>query len=197
MARVVEFRKLGWSDRAAICLAVEKTGNIIAAAGLIMSISFAGLLIPQTVVLNQYGFILFIGVAIDTFIIRTLVVPAVFVLLDQSLQALILVMMCQGISPPTAALPDTNDASSPALPISDAVDTTASKSSRWDSKVIATNINWWPTLMPTVMLSRPEEDEALLLGYSDPTDYLKAKQSSAATPIPGVEPHVLEIQTTY
>ena len=67
MARVVEFRKLGWSDRAAICLAVEKTGNIITAAGLIMSISFAGLLIPQTVVLNQYGFILFIGVAIDTF----------------------------------------------------------------------------------------------------------------------------------
>ena len=33
---------MGWSNRAAVCLAVEKTGNIITAAGLIMSISFAG-----------------------------------------------------------------------------------------------------------------------------------------------------------
>ena len=194
MTRVVEYRKLGWSDRAAICLAVEKTGNIITAAGLIMSISFAGLLIPQTVVLNQYGFILFIGVAIDTFIIRTLVVPAVFVLLDQSLHAMIMVMLCQGVSPPTAALPDT-EASSPALPVSDMVDT---KTSRWDPKTIASNVNWWPTLMPTTVLSRLEEEEALLLGYSDPADYLKAKQLSADTSsIPGVEPHVVDIQTTY
>jgi uncharacterized membrane protein YdfJ with MMPL/SSD domain len=36
MSRVVEFRRLGWSDRAAVCLAVEKTGTIITAAGLIM-----------------------------------------------------------------------------------------------------------------------------------------------------------------
>ena len=33
---------MGWSNRAAVCLAVEKTGNVITAAGLIMSISFAG-----------------------------------------------------------------------------------------------------------------------------------------------------------
>ena len=169
MARVVEFRKLGWSDRAAICLAVEKTGNIITAAGLIMSISFAGLLIPQTVVLNQCGFILFIGVAIDTFIIRTLVVPAVFVLLDKSLQALIMVMMCQGISPPTAALPDADaEASSPTLPVIDTV--SDAKSSRWDPKTIASNVNWWPTLMPAKVLSDQEEDEALLLGFSNPAD---------------------------
>jgi hypothetical protein len=34
---------MGWSDRASVCLAVEKTGNVISAAGLIMSISFAGM----------------------------------------------------------------------------------------------------------------------------------------------------------
>ena len=53
MSRVVEFRRMGWSDPAAICLAIEKTGGIITAAGLIMSISFAGLLLPKSIVLNQ------------------------------------------------------------------------------------------------------------------------------------------------
>ncbi len=42
-----------------------------------MSVSFAGLLIPKTVVLNQYGFSLFMGVAFDTFLVRTFLVPAV------------------------------------------------------------------------------------------------------------------------
>jgi uncharacterized membrane protein YdfJ with MMPL/SSD domain len=41
--QVLEFRQMGWSDRASVCLAVEKTGNVISAAGLIMSISFAGM----------------------------------------------------------------------------------------------------------------------------------------------------------
>ena len=82
MTRVMEFRQLGWSDRAAVCLAIEMSAGIITAAGTIMSISFAGLLIPNTVVLNQYGFALFMGVAIDTFLVRIFVVPAVFALLD-------------------------------------------------------------------------------------------------------------------
>lgn len=77
MSRVVEFRRAGWSDRAAVCLAVEKTGGIITAAGLIMAVSFCGLLAPQIVVLNQYGFALFIGVVVDTFVMRPVVVPAV------------------------------------------------------------------------------------------------------------------------
>ncbi len=70
MSRVVEFRKQGWSDRAAMCLAIEKTGSIITSAGLIMCVSFAGLLLTNTLVLQQYGFSLFIGVFIDTFIVR-------------------------------------------------------------------------------------------------------------------------------
>jgi uncharacterized membrane protein YdfJ with MMPL/SSD domain len=77
MSRVVEYRLMGWSDRAAVCLAIEKTGSIITAAGIIMSVSFCGLLLPDTIVLNQYGFSLFIGVAIDTFFVRTFLVPAV------------------------------------------------------------------------------------------------------------------------
>lgn len=77
IVRFIEFRRLGWSDRAAICLAIEKTGGIITTAGLIMMVSFAGLLIPKTIVLNQYGFSLFIGVTIDTFIMRPIISPAI------------------------------------------------------------------------------------------------------------------------
>lgn len=81
LSRVREFRLLGWSDRASVCLAVDATGGVITAAGLIMCVSFCGLLIPKTVVLNQYGFTLFIGVAFDTFVIRPVIVPAIIAIL--------------------------------------------------------------------------------------------------------------------
>ena len=64
MSRVADFRARGWSDRAAMCLAVEKTGGIITTAGLIMIVSFVGMLIPQTIVLNQYGFALLVGLVL-------------------------------------------------------------------------------------------------------------------------------------
>ena len=41
-----------------------------------MAVSFAGLFVPRTTVLNQYGFVLFIGVVVDTFLVRPVLVPA-------------------------------------------------------------------------------------------------------------------------
>ena len=75
---------MGWSDRASVCLAIEKTADIITSAGVIMAISFAGLLIPKTTVLNQYGFSssISIGVVFDTFLIRTIVAPVIFAVVD-------------------------------------------------------------------------------------------------------------------
>ena len=55
---MAEFRQLGWSNRAAVCLAVEKTGNVITAAGLIMSISFAGEFITLIVYLRADSLLL-------------------------------------------------------------------------------------------------------------------------------------------
>ena len=74
---VCEFRELGWSDRAAASLAVGRTAGVITTAGVIMTISFGGLLVPKILVVNQYGFALFVGVLIDTFVIRPIVVPAI------------------------------------------------------------------------------------------------------------------------
>jgi predicted RND superfamily exporter protein len=47
LSRAVEYRQMGWSDRASICLAVERSSSVITAAGLIMSVSFASLLALQ------------------------------------------------------------------------------------------------------------------------------------------------------
>jgi len=76
-ARVYEYRVHGLSTREAIVRGVYNTGSIITAAGVIMSIAFCGLLFSQMTSLNQTGFILVVAVLVDTFIIRTLLVPAV------------------------------------------------------------------------------------------------------------------------
>jgi len=76
-SRVVEYRKAGFSDRASITKGVYKTGRIITAAGVIMSIAFGGLLFSKQMVLNQFGFMLCIAVLVDTFVVRTLMVPAI------------------------------------------------------------------------------------------------------------------------
>jgi len=67
-----------------MCLAIEKTATIITAAGTIMSISFAGMLILKVIVLNQYGFALFMGVVFDTFYVRIILVPAIIEVLGKS-----------------------------------------------------------------------------------------------------------------
>jgi len=76
-SRVVEYRKLGYNDRAAIVKGLYRTGGIITAAGVIMFIAFAGLMLSEEMVLNQYGFMLSFAVLADTFVVRTLVVPAI------------------------------------------------------------------------------------------------------------------------
>eukprot|EP01083_Nonionella_stella_P121809 366128_1 len=67
----------GVSTNEAIVRGVYKTGSIITAAGVIMAISFAGLIFSQITALCQTGFILVIGVLVDTFIIRTSLVTAI------------------------------------------------------------------------------------------------------------------------
>ncbi|MHA1828838.1 MAG: MMPL family transporter, partial [Candidatus Heimdallarchaeaceae archaeon] len=53
------------------------TGGIISMAGVIMAISFSGLMFSNVWVLNEFGFILTIAVILDTFVIRTILVPAI------------------------------------------------------------------------------------------------------------------------
>ena len=54
-----------------------RSGNVITAAGLIMSIAFCGLLLNTTALLNQMATVLVTSVLLDTFVVRTILVPAI------------------------------------------------------------------------------------------------------------------------
>lgn len=79
-ARVLELRMEGYSNSAAVAGAMALTGPTITAAGLIMASAFGGLLLTDIPANNQIGFLMSFAVLMDTFVIRTCLVPAVLVL---------------------------------------------------------------------------------------------------------------------
>lgn len=79
-ARVIELRKKGYSNPAAVRGGLTLTGPTITAAGLIMAIAFGGLLLSDVPSNNQIGFVMAFGVLMDTFVIRTCLVPSVLTL---------------------------------------------------------------------------------------------------------------------
>ena len=77
IGRVYEYRKMGYSTSDATILGLEKTGGIITTAGTIMLTAFFALLISSNPVVAQLGFILSFSVFVDTFVVRSIFVPAV------------------------------------------------------------------------------------------------------------------------
>lgn len=76
IARVHEFRLAGYSTEAAILRAMATQSGSITTAGVLMTVAFSSLLLSSTAVLNQFGFVLVVASLIDTFVVRTLLVPA-------------------------------------------------------------------------------------------------------------------------
>ena len=83
LSRIVEYRELGYDDRAAVTLGLAKTGWIISAAGLVMAIAFGGLLLAQEPAMNQLSFFLVVSVLVDTFLTRTILVPCIMDMLGE------------------------------------------------------------------------------------------------------------------
>eukprot|EP01064_Diplonema_japonicum_P009715 TRINITY_DN1717_c1_g2_i1.p1 TRINITY_DN1717_c1_g2~~TRINITY_DN1717_c1_g2_i1.p1 ORF type:complete len:861 (+),score=138.63 TRINITY_DN1717_c1_g2_i1:80-2584(+) len=78
LTRVVEIRtKELYSDKFAIVEGLHRTGSVISGAGIIMAVAFSGLILSDVVVLNQFGVCLCVSVLLDTFVIRTILLPAV------------------------------------------------------------------------------------------------------------------------
>jgi len=82
--RVREYREEGFGDCESIQLGVAATGSTISLAGLIMALTFEAQLHASVPLTNQVGFILVFSIVIDTFLVRTILVPAMLSLVPCS-----------------------------------------------------------------------------------------------------------------
>src|SRR5699024_4978895 len=81
ISRIKEEAKLH-PIKQAIEYGLAKTGGVISSAGIILAATFAVLMTQPILELFMFGFVVAVGVLIDTFLIRTIFVPAIMVKLD-------------------------------------------------------------------------------------------------------------------
>ena len=67
--------------RTGMVRAVSATGGVITSAGIVLAAVFCVLGVLPLIVMTQLGIIVGLGILLDTFIVRTLVIPALFALL--------------------------------------------------------------------------------------------------------------------
>jgi RND superfamily putative drug exporter len=71
------------ANRQAVALGLAGTGRIVTAAALVMAITFAGLIASQVSFLRIFGFGLAVAVLMDAVVIRSVLLPALMVLLGR------------------------------------------------------------------------------------------------------------------
>lgn len=72
------------SVRFGVIRTLGSTGGVITAAGLIFAASMAGLLFSSIGIVVQGGFVIGVGILLDTFVVRTITVPAIAALLGRA-----------------------------------------------------------------------------------------------------------------
>jgi RND superfamily putative drug exporter len=74
----------GFGIRSGIIRAVRSTGGVITSAGIIFAASMFGLLFGSISTMVQTGFIIGMGLLIDTFVVRTITVPALAAMIGRA-----------------------------------------------------------------------------------------------------------------
>jgi RND superfamily putative drug exporter len=83
VSRIREEAFKGRSDEEAIEHAVESTGTIITLCGLVMAAAFGSMMISNTIMLKEFGFVLCLAILMDATLMRLVVVPSIMVLLKK------------------------------------------------------------------------------------------------------------------
>ncbi|MCH7808691.1 MAG: MMPL family transporter, partial [Planctomycetes bacterium] len=69
--------------REAVENAIRKTGRVVSSCGVIMAATFASLLAGTLVLMKEFAVAFAVGILIDTFVVRPLLVPALILLLHR------------------------------------------------------------------------------------------------------------------
>lgn len=83
MSRIREEADAGHEIHDAVTRGLTLTGRVITSAGIILAGTFAGLMFAPLPNLRQIGFGISVGILIDTFLVRSLIVPAATMLLGR------------------------------------------------------------------------------------------------------------------
>jgi RND superfamily putative drug exporter len=81
--RVREEVARGKSDNEAIVCAVESTGGIITACGVIMAAAFGSMMLSNGYLLKEFGFVLMFAILLDATVVRIYLVPAIMSMLGR------------------------------------------------------------------------------------------------------------------
>ncbi|MDD1767508.1 MAG: MMPL family transporter [Methanomassiliicoccales archaeon] len=81
--RIREEAQKGMSDKDAIVHAVERTGGVITACGIIMAGAFGTMMLSEGALLREFGFALMFAILLDATIVRIYLVPAIMSLLGK------------------------------------------------------------------------------------------------------------------
>jgi putative drug exporter of the RND superfamily len=81
MARVRE-ETLRYGTREGMLRGVAVTGAVITSAGIVLAGTFGALAVLPLIFLTEIGFIVAFGVLLDTFLVRSILVPALTFLID-------------------------------------------------------------------------------------------------------------------
>jgi putative drug exporter of the RND superfamily len=83
VGRIQEERRGGLDTRQAVLRGLARTGGVITSAGLILAGTFSALMALTFEALFQFGFVLALGLLVDTFLVRALLVPSLAYLLGE------------------------------------------------------------------------------------------------------------------
>ena len=85
MGRIQEERRAGVDSRQAVIGGLARTGGVITSAGLILAGTFSALMALTFEALFQFGFVIALGLLVDTFLVRAFLVPSLaYMLADRN-----------------------------------------------------------------------------------------------------------------